>query len=437
MSHPARERLHLEAELTPDIGLFCSSRGLVCRSSAADAAPDPHVTTPKASPLSNGPESSEAGPSPASTDRQSVYEGSVSSTIVHDGLVRQPGLVDIDAAASFALCAPDPPETDVHTLEDMEDRTSHSMGLAGEQDTYFLDSFRSVLLSEQDEIDANFTQVYDGSSQPHHHPVHFLMLLNGFPDHTNLAMQEASEAIERRVWPHGPALVRLYFKHVHPAYPVVSKVRFLRQYAAAKLEIPASLRGAVYALACAFWHRDPSLEGPCPFQQHEILAHCHISLRRELEAPNLFKLQACLLLPHIIPPDIDSVETPSTWIMACQATACAQMIGLHQDPGSWSIATWEKRIRKKLWWATYANDCWSSVCHGNPPHIGSDTFDTTPPTLDDLRFDEDVPEDLRYLVDPENTSFQISDGARFLEMVNIARNLRAILDCSLWVLNSQ
>ncbi|KAH7120265.1 fungal-specific transcription factor domain-containing protein [Dactylonectria estremocensis] len=397
--------------------LFCTTKGLVCRSSAADAAAAPD---PTASPVSTG---------SATPDTASGSEHHQVATSVHHGLIRQPTPAS-GAGSSLALYSPSAP---LHALEDLDGRTSHSMGLAGEQDTYFLDSFRSVLLSEQDEVDANIIQVYDGSLQAHQHPVHFLLLLNGFPEHTNRAMREASDAIEGIVWPNGPALVRLYFSHVHPAYPVVSKVRFLRKYAAAKLDIPASLRGAIYALACPFWYRDASLPNPCPFQQHELLAHCHTTLRRELEAPNLLKLQACLLLLHITPPDIDSVETPSTWILASQATACAQMIGLHQDPGPWTIATWEKRLRRKLWWASYAVDCWSAVCHGNPPHIGPDTFDTAAPTLDDLRFDEDVPEDLQYLVYPENTAFSISNGARFLEMVNIARSLRTILDCSFQV----
>ncbi|KAK7417610.1 hypothetical protein QQX98_004431 [Neonectria punicea] len=413
--------------------LFCSSRGLVCRSSAALAASEPRgaTTTPEASPLSNGPDSSEAVPSPASTEHHSVDETFAPSAVVHDGLVRTPVAEDVHPTASYGLSAPDPPESPIHALEDLRERTSHSMGLASEQDTYFMDSFRSLLLSEEDEVDANIVQVYDGSAQPHHHPVHFLLLLNGFPDHTNHAMREASDAIEKIVFPHGPALVRLYFKYVHPAYPVVSKVRFLRQYAVAKLELPASLRGSVYALASVFWERDPSLKGPCPFEQHEVFVHCHTTIRRELEAPNLYKLQACLLLSHLMPPAIDSVETPSTWVLASQSTACAQMIGLHQDPSSWTIALWEKRLRKKLWWAAYAADCWSAVCHGNPPHIGYETFDTPPPTLDDLRFDEDVPVDLRYMVDPDSFEFQVSDGARFLEMVNISRNLRTILDSSL------
>ncbi|CAH0003618.1 unnamed protein product [Clonostachys byssicola] len=304
------------------------------------------------------------------------------------------------------------------------------MGSAAEQDPHFLSAFRSLLLSEQDEIDANIIQVHDGGQGVGRHPVHFLLLLNGFPDHTNNAVKAASDTIETKVWPHGPALVRLYFKHIHPVYPIVSKVRFLRRYADNRLELPASLRGAVYALACVFWNQDPQLTDPCPFQQYELVAEAHSALRRELEAPNLFKLQACLLLLHITPPDIDSVETPTTWFMASQATACAQMIGLHQDPGPWNIAPWEKKLRKRLWWAVFATDCWSAVCHGNPPHIGPSTFDTTPLTVDDLRFDEDVPEDLHYLVNPEDRQFRVANSVRCLEAVNLAQNLRTILDCS-------
>lgn len=352
----------------------------------------------------------------------------------HHGFIRQtaPPEDGFGAGVSFvpSPAAENPPNT-IISLEDVENRTAHAMGLASEQDTYFLDAFRSLLISERDEVDANIAQVYHGGPEPEDHPVHFLLLLNGFPDHTNRGMQGASDAIETIVWPHGPTLVRLFFKFIHPVFPVVSKVRFLRQYSAGKEAIPASLRGAIYGLACVFWERDPNLLSPCPFEQHEVMNHAHDALRRELEAPNLFKLQACLLLLHVDPPDIDSVETPRTWILTAQATACAQMIGLHQDPTKWNIEPWEKKLRKKLWWATYMSDCWSSVCHGNPPHISQDSFDTMAPDMDDLRFDEDVPKDLQYLVEPEDAGFRVSTGARFLEMVSLARSLRGVLDSSL------
>jgi NCS1 family nucleobase:cation symporter-1 len=258
-----------------------------------------------------------------------------------------------------------------------------------------------------------------------------LLLENENPDFTNEAKQTASDGTERLVWPYGEHLVRLYFKHVHPIYPVVTKTRFLRQYKSNRMKIPASLRGAIYAMACVFWDSDSSIKEACPFQQHQCIDHAHEALRREHENPNLFSLQAGLLLHHITPPDVDSVETPSMWTMTAQTTACAQTIGLHQDPSRWSIEPWEKRVRKKLWWAVYASDCWSAICHGNPPHISYASFNTAPPDMDDIRADETVPEDLRHMVEPEDAVFQASVGARFLQFINLTMFLREVLDCSL------
>lgn len=320
------------------------------------------------------------------------------------------------------------------TLEDIVDRTAYYMGPTSEQDTFLLDAFRYGILSEKYNLDANVVQVHGGSSLPDDRPVHFLLLEVGHPDHVNRARQDASDSIEAKVWPYGENLVRLYFRHVHPVFPVVSKVRFLRSYHADKKRIPACLRGAIYSLASVFWRYDMALGGtPCPYQQHELVDYAHAALRREIENPNLFVLQACLLLIHVTPPAIDSMEAPTTWTLAAQATACAQMIGLHQDPGQWNIDFTEKKLRRKLWWAAFITDCWSSICHGNPPHISASSFTTCPLTMDDVRCDEDVPEELQYLVEPPDTYFEVSAGARFMEMVNIARYLRTVLDCSLLV----
>ncbi|KAL2825671.1 fungal-specific transcription factor domain-containing protein [Aspergillus pseudoustus] len=403
--------------------VFCRSRGLPCRALTEPKTPSragvPHTRT-------GAPEAVHSAASESASP--SLSQDPVPAAVVHDGFVHPSS-----EPRTGSHPPGEPPAENVQSLEDTPARTAHSMGLASEQDPHFLSLFGSVLLSEQDEIDAKYVQVHpggSGSDPDHHPPIHFLLLEDGFPAHTNQAMQEASDAIEALVSPHGPALVRLYFRHVHPAFAVVSKGRFLRQYHEDKKRLPASLRSAVYALACVFWARDETLPKPRPFEQHQLTDHAHASLRRELEAPNLYKLQACLLLMHIVPPDIDSVETPSLWMLAAQATACAQMIGLHQDPTEWCIPAWEKKLRKKLWWAVYVIDCWSAVCHGNPAHIATGTFNTRPPDMEDLRFDEDIPAELLYLVDDRDTAFRIPDGARFLEMVHIARDMRAVLDCS-------
>ncbi|KAG5751035.1 hypothetical protein H9Q72_006608 [Fusarium xylarioides] len=434
--------------------LFCKSRGLVCQS-LSDT--DPLAHRPISGP---GPESSRSHDalSPASASASVSASGtsaispsapseatrhrSESAAVVHNGLVRHPvpvpGETSLDRSISLDPPRLEPNQEVAYALEDVPGRTAHAMALGSEQDPYFLDAFRSVLLSEREGIDANFVQVYHGGPDVDDYPMHFLLLLDEFPDHKNEARQVASDAIERIVWPHGPALVRLYFRHVHVGFPVIHKTRFLRQYATAKLDLPTSLRGAVYALACVFWKQDATLARiPCPFEQHELINHAQEALRRELEAPNLSRLMSAMLLMHMVPPDIDSVETPYIWVMACQATAIAQMLGLHQDPDKWNIAPWEKRLRKKLWWAVFYTDCWSAVSHGNPPHISYESFTTPPPDMDDLRSGEDIPDDLRYMIDPEDATFRVSDGARFLEMITVSREMRAILDCSYGVRSTQ
>ncbi|KAL6887354.1 permease for cytosine/purines, uracil, thiamine, allantoin domain-containing protein [Trichoderma longibrachiatum] len=446
-------------------GLFCKNRGLSCKSTPApDEIPAQHETTGE-SVAGNGASDAELGTSPAMDPSPGVARRSIShsspadtvpsaaglsaagdldldeqpsapSAMVHQSLVRQPGPpADGLSQPSYGVSPPVPVASNLplHTLEDNFNRTAHSMGPSAEQDTYLLDAFRCLIISEKDEIDANIIQVYPGSQSEDDRPVHFLLLENENPEFTNEAKQAASDGTERLVWPYGERLVRLYFKHVHPIYPVVTKTRFLRQYKANRMRIPASLRGVIYGLACVFWDRDPTVKEPCPFQQHQCIDHAHEALRREHENPNLFSLQAGLLLHHITPPEVDSVETPSMWTMTAQTTACAQTMGLHQDPTHWSIEPWEKRARKKLWWAVYASDCWSAICHGNPPHISPNSFSTIPPDMDDIRDDETVPEDLRYLVEPEDAVFQASVGARFLQFINLTIVLREVLDCTFQV----
>ncbi|UQC75251.1 uncharacterized protein CLUP02_01904 [Colletotrichum lupini] len=391
--------------------LFCKERGIECKSSASDSVAS-------SSALSASLFASAPAPQDAAQDGPS--SNSESPRIASDNIRPSARSDSIEVI----------PAPYLQTLEDNENRTAHSMGPAAEQDTHFLASFRSDVLSGPNQIDAEFIQVHAGSGYPWDPPVHFCLLQDEFTAHDNKAREEASRAIEEMVGPHGPTLVRLYFRHIHPVLPVLSKVRFLNQYSADKIKLPASLRGAVYALASVFWKSEPSLQGFLHFQQHELADLATGSLQRELDSPNLAKLQASLLLLHMTPNRTDSIAHPKTWTSTAQAVAAAQMIGLHQDAEKWNLPSWEKRLRRKLWWATYMTDVWSAVCHGNPPHIYAASFNTSPVTMDDLRSDESVPEDLRSLVYSCNVGFDIASGARFLELVKISQTLREAVDCS-------
>ncbi|KAM0335220.1 hypothetical protein ACHAQA_000262 [Verticillium albo-atrum] len=329
----------------------------------------------------------------------------------------------VSTPSSMPSIGAPPPIT---TLEDNTGKTAHSMGLAAEQDTMLLDSFRSVIMNGL-EIDAEYVQVFPGSRETGKPPVHFCVLVDEFFAHDNKVKNECSDAIEDLVAAHSDGLVRAYFKHVHTVLPIVSKGRFLRRYVEDRRQLPASLRGAVYALACVFWGHEPSLPGICPFEQHVVADLALTSLQREMDSPNLDKLQASLLLLHLNPNDADSVEHPRTWTQTAQAVACAQMIGLHQDAEQWNIPSWEKKLRKKLWWATFAADVWSSLCHGNPPHVYPSSYSTSQLTAEDVCFDEEVSADLQPFVDLASASKQRFTAARFLEHVKLAQVTREAL----------
>jgi hypothetical protein len=283
-------------------------------------------------------------------------------------------------------------------------------------------------LNETNFIDFNIRQVYPGDLARGTPPIHFSILQDAFPDRDQQTKSLASDAIESHVGELGVVLLKLYFRFVHPILPVLSKSRMLRSYATNKLGIPASLRAAIYGLACAFLTQERTLEDIPPINQALLFEHAHAALNRELDSPKLTTLQACLLILHQQPEVNGTTESPRIWALACQATACAQSLGLHQDPSSWRMAPWEKKLRKKIWWATYVTDRWTSVCHGNTPHISDDSFDTSDLDVEDLSCDEDVVGIPGCeIVEEVDQGFGKAHALRFLELVKLAKLLSAIL----------
>ncbi|KAL4947504.1 fungal-specific transcription factor domain-containing protein [Aspergillus filifer] len=409
---------------------FCQSKGQACKYTNADANEPRHRPRPQDLAESDDPRDSTAldasGTSPSllspeiRTERGTVAPRTVTSSN-HPESVSQ-------SSPAYILTSPLSDDPTINTLEDNYNRTAHSIGLAGEQDTDLLAFFRSVITNERDGISADVVQATPGELEATAFPVHFNLLMDEFQPADDLAKLKISDRIEEMVAPHADTLVKLFFKHVHPVYCAVSKVRFLKAYAEDKLKIPGSLRGAIYGLASNFWQHDADLDGALDFDLHNLFEAAQSSLQREVHAPNLWTIQACLLLLHERPADNATIETPRTWIFSSRIVACAQMIGLHRDCSTWHLVQEEKKLRNKLWWATYMTDIWSSICHGNPPVIHPTSFTTPLPNIDDLAFDEDVPATLHSMVDSSSRKLDISTSARFLEMVKLSQILHKLID---------
>lgn len=169
------------------------------------------------------------------------------------------------------------------------------------------------------------------------------------------------EAIEAIVHPHGPALVELYFRTVHPSYPILHKAVWLEKYARSFKEFSPPQLAAFYLLALDWWEYDRVLSSKEKPDADALLKAAMKTMTAVLHRPKLSTVQAGLLLLQRSGGD--------SWVLTSQMVAVAEELGLHVDCSLWNIPDWEKGLRRRLAWAVYMQDKWSASIHGRPSHI--------------------------------------------------------------------
>ncbi|TGO11214.1 hypothetical protein BTUL_0115g00340 [Botrytis tulipae] len=203
----------------------------------------------------------------------------------------------------------------------------------------------------------------------------FLML----PDHTTPGHEhqiEDVDAIEDLVAPHGPILLDLYFRIIHPNFPILQKNVFWEKYNRSYREFSPPLLAAVYILAINWWdHSEELAHLPRPdLKELERLAR--VTLSDAMNRPKLSTVQAGLLLSQA--PEGDQ------WAPTAQLVAISQELGLHLDCSNWKIPPWERGLRKRLAWALYMQDKWGSLVHGRPSHIFATNWAVLPLSQNDF-----------------------------------------------------
>jgi hypothetical protein len=245
------------------------------------------------------------------------------------------------------------------------------------------------------------------------------------PDATTLNYKDDIsdlDAIEMMVAPHGQALIHLYFRIVHPSFPILHKKVYLEKYARTHREFSPPLLSAVYLLALNWWSYSSELALlPKPdVSQLEKLALK--SIGNIVHRPKLSTIQAGLLL--LQRPEGDS------WALTAQLVAIGQDLGLHLDCTEWRIPSWERGLRKRLAWALFMQDKWGSLVHGRPSHIMPDDWEVQP--LEDDDFPENAADE-----DDEDGSTEVEKGRNlFCEMIKLTEILARILS-SFYTLRAQ
>ncbi|KAK4221325.1 fungal-specific transcription factor domain-containing protein [Podospora fimiseda] len=222
------------------------------------------------------------------------------------------------------------------------------------------------------------------------------------------------EAVEQLVQPHGLGLVELYFRTVHPSYPILHKAVFLEKYARSYSEFSPALLAAVYLLAMDWWEFDR-----------------HLSSHQKPDADSLSRLAMKALMDVIHRPKLSSVQAGllllqraggDSWVLTSQVLAIGEELGLNLDCTDWNIPDWEKGLRRRLAWAVLMQDKWSSLIHGRPSHIVNSYWQIPPVTLID--FPESAADD-----DDKEGSTEVEQGRLlFIHLTRLTHIMRLALE---------
>lgn len=246
----------------------------------------------------------------------------------------------------------------------------------------------------------------------------FIML----PDETTqdyTGEAEALSQVEQLVHPYGPALLDLYFQIVHPSFPIIQKHLFVERYRSGDRSFAPALLAGMYILALNWWSLNPKLVGYSKPDAARLEAVAMKALTVAMERPKLSTVQAGLLL--LQRPEADS------WSLTTQLVAIGQELGLHLDCTSWSVPLWERGLRKRIAWALYMQDKWSSLIHGRPSHIFNANWAVKPIAEEDFNEEGDG-----YDTRQEETEEEQEESHRgrilFAQMIGLTQIMAEVMD---------
>lgn len=248
-------------------------------------------------------------------------------------------------------------------------------------------------------------------------------------------MSNDVDTIEKFVAPHGQILIDLYFRIIHPSYPILHKKVFLEKYSRTHREFSAPLLAAVYVLAIQWWDYDPQLNRyPKPNTETILKIGMSNYLFEILKRPKLSAVQAGLLLLQCRHVTLTPGDEPNKalgaigdtayneWVLCSQVVAIAEELGLGLNCNNWKLPKWERGLRKRLAWAVYMEDKWLSLKHSRPSHIHPHNWVVAP------LFEEDFPEK-HGDGDLKEGSSDIDNGKKiFMSLIGLSLILSQVLD---------
>lgn len=231
----------------------------------------------------------------------------------------------------------------------------------------------------------------------------------------NKEIMRSVDDIERIVAPHGQALLDLYFRIVHPSFPILHKKVFLEKYSRTHRELSPPLLAAVYCLALNWWSYDPEL-AQLPKPDADRLAQiAHKTFSDVIMLPKISTVQAGLLLLQ------RRQDSSSDWPLCSHVVALAEELGLGLECEKWRVPKWERGLRRRLAWAVWLQDKWHALTQSRPSHIDKRNWIVKNVTSDD--FPETAADE-----SDQDGSAEVENGRRlFQEMISLSDIVHEVL----------
>ncbi|GAA5834644.1 hypothetical protein JCM9279_007070 [Rhodotorula babjevae] len=195
-------------------------------------------------------------------------------------------------------------------------------------------------------------------------------------------------------------LLSLYWSYVHPHFPLLYKISFMRQYRhtlahpdstepstpAGTGKVPVVLLLAMFALAARYSDLEAPTEGGKYWEAgQEYLDKARRILNHDYGSSKLVTVQALLLISYR---EIGVGAMSSAWMNCGMAIRMAQDLGLFRDVEKWYLPIQrftheEKQARKRVWWACVILDRYTSSYIGRPGTIHERDYDCGFPSEDE------------------------------------------------------
>lgn len=181
------------------------------------------------------------------------------------------------------------------------------------------------------------------------------ILRDNFDQQLYAKQEQEIDMAERLVYPHGEVLIDIFFKFVHPYYPILHERIFMEKYSRSYRELTAPLLASIYSLALQWWDFHPKLIGfPKPDVTNQLNDIALRNFFEMIERPKLSMVQTGLLILSC------RSECTNNWVLNSTVVALAEELGLGIDCHDWKLPRWERGLRRRLAWAVWAQDKWTA-----------------------------------------------------------------------------